>query len=120
MPSIHKALDNHDELLAQLIRGGDGKELIYAPDTETSYIMKLLGMIDELQNTIKEMSETSKELAQINGDLSFRASMADKYYETIVKQAEQLGQLKERLAQTEMRIAKDAQSVNTTNTANAG
>ena len=38
----------------------------------------------------------------------------------IIKQAEQLGQLKERLAQTEMRIAKDAQSVNTTNTANAG
>ena len=82
--------------------------------------MKLLGMIGELQNTIKEMGEASKELAQINGDLSFRASMADKYYETIVKQAEQLGQLKERLAQTEMRIAKDAQSVSTTNTANAG
>lgn len=120
LPTIHQALDNHDALLAQLIKGGNGKELIYSPDAESSYLMKLLGLIGKLQDTLKEVGESSKELARINGELSFRASMADKYYNTIVKQAEQIGQLKERLTQAEMRITKDAQSVNTAHTANAG
>ena len=44
----------------------------------------------------------------------------EKLLETVIKQAEEIGQLKERIRQLEQRLGKDAASVSTAITANVG
>ena len=55
-----------------------------------------------------------------NGKLQERAANADKYYDTVMEQAKEIGRLEQRIADLEQRLEKSAGSVNTGDTANVG
>ena len=55
-----------------------------------------------------------------NGELKERANLADTFYKKTLEQAEEIGQLKERIAQLEREKGKDVSVAQTSGIANAG
>ncbi len=69
---------------------------------------------------MENMANDVKKIAQLNGELTAKASLAESYLEKIVEQAQEIGKLKERIAQLEQRLEKTAGDASTGDIASAG
>lgn len=80
-------------------------------------------LVTERVTTTKNIDYLKRSLSKAlkeNGELQERANMSDAFYKKTLEQAEEIGQLKERIAQLEREKGKDASGVSTSGVANAG
>lgn len=66
------------------------------------------------------MKAKTTKLIEENGKLKEKAAATEKYYETILEQAKEIGRLEQKIKDLEQRLGKNAVDVNTSHTANAG
>ena len=120
LPSIGTAMElGETNILQQILKGTD-KQIVYAQDFQDSALLKALEHIGTQLREMDDMASNVKQIARLNGELAAKATMADSYLEKIISQAEELGQLRERIKQLEQRLEKDATNAYTGGTANVG
>lgn len=127
LPSIRTAFECGDTQLLDLLRKGDDREILYSPDFESSTVVKLLklikdemGVVSDHEKTIRELMQALKNTERLCGKFEAKANTAETYYQTIIKQAEEIGQLRERLEQTTRRLEKIASDAHTSSIADVG
>ena len=79
--------------------------------------------LSEKATSQKEFNnQTSKllRLTEENAQLKERITHSEKYYDTMMQQAEEIGRLKERISQLEREKGKDVSDARTSGVANAG
>lgn len=106
-------------VLQQIVKGSD-KQIVYAPNFEDSALLKAYEHIGTQLHAMENMANDVKKIAQLNGELTAKASLAESYLEKIVEQAQEIGKLKERIAQLEQRLEKTAGDASTGDIASAG
>lgn len=127
LPSIRTALERGNTQLLDLLHKEGDRDILYAPDFESSTVVGLLKIIKgdkeimgEFEKTIKELMKGIKDTERLCGKFEAKANTADTYYQTIIKQAEEIGQLRERLEQANRRLEKIASDAHTSDIANVG
>lgn len=120
LPRIGTAMElGEKNVLQQIVKGSD-KQIVYAPNFEDSALLKAYEHIGTQLHAMEDMANDVKKIAQLNGELAAKASLAESYLEKIVEQAQEIGKLKERIAQLEQRLEKTAGDVSTGNIASVG
>lgn len=120
LPRIGTAMELGEKNILQQILKGSDKQIVYAKEFEDSALLKAYEHISTQLHTMQDMANDVKKIAQLNGELAAKASLTDSYLEKIVEQAQEIGQLKERIKQLEQRLEKTAGDVSTGVTANVG
>lgn len=119
LPRIGTAMElGEKNVLQQIVKGSD-KQIVYAPNFEDSALLKAYEHIGT-QLHMENMANDVKKIAQLDGELTAKASLAESYLEKIVEQAQEIGKLKERIAQLEQRLEKTAGDASTGDIASAG
>jgi hypothetical protein len=120
LPRIGTAMElGEKNVLQQIVKGSD-KQIVYAPNFEDSALLKAYEHIGTQLHAMENMANDVKKIAQLNGELTAKASLAESYLEKIVEQAQEIGKLKERIAQLEQRLEKTAGDASTGDIASAG
>lgn len=121
LPSIQSAMElNKQEVLHQLLSKDDKTKFVYSSDFESSIVLKLIDLINDNQKSFEGITDTMHKLSRLNGQLIEEAASARNYYSKITEQAEEIGRLKERIAQLEREKGKVVSDVQTSDIANAG
>ena len=120
LPQIGTALEMGEaNILQQIVKGND-RQIIYAPEFQDSALLKAFEHIGTQLKEMGELAKTVEQIGQLNGELMSKAALADAYLEKIVNQAQEIGQLRERIKQLEQRLEKTAGDASTGVTANVG
>lgn len=120
LPRIGTAMELGEKNILQQILKGSDKQIVYAKEFEDSALLKAYEHISTQLHAMQDMANDVKKIAQLNGELATKASLTDSYLEKIVEQAQEIGQLKERIKQLEQRLGKTAGDASTGVTANVG
>lgn len=120
LPRIGTAMELGEKNILQQILKGSDKQIVYAKEFEDSALLKAYEHISTQLHAMQDMANDVKKIAQLNGELVTKASLTDSYLKKIVEQAQEIGQLKERIKQLEQRLEKTAGDASTGVTANVG
>lgn len=104
LPHIGTAMEmGETNILDQIVKGTD-KQIVYAKEFEDSALLKAFEHIGVQLRELQAVADTSSQLAKLNGELAAKAALIDSYLDKIVHQAQEIGELKEKLRQAQQEI----------------
>lgn len=85
-----------------------GRGSMYLPHIGTAMEMGETNILDQIVGVqlreLQAVADTSSQLAKLNGELAAKAALIDSYLDKIVHQAQEIGELKEKLRQAQQEI----------------
>ena len=87
--------------IERILTGKQKLKVIYPDTFEDSIVAALIELASKHYISIKDILADIKGVNNLNGELLEKSANSKLYYETVLKQAEEIGRLKERISQLE-------------------
>lgn len=118
---IDKLTPDEQSAVVERVTHGDTISDIKAKHSaETLLLDTLLTATTEKSGQLNAVSKRIVKLERENSELNAKASLCDRYYADIIKQSEEIGRLKERIAQLEREGGKDVSTAHSETVARVG